>query len=525
MREIWFVDSADARTFHLYPTCPALEQAVQPVFSEQVAGLAEIVGTARFGDLRPCERCRQRAELEEGASQWAKRLKSSSPAAADALKWFLKGQAPSAAQIEGKEPLRTFQQNLRRLRVYTDRLEIVPPSLFSEPEPTAIPFTQIRDVRAISWIPLIRMPAVEIDSELDGEVFTDKFSMSILDSPEMVAASTQELVGATARPAGLSAFSAQTAEDAAPQADSAGGGGGGGSSGDGLRGELARLYDEGRRNGGSFSGAGGPAGVPFNGSGWDFADGVLAGCNDPESLKALAELLDEQVRLAKFFVEANANPLVVESWNRLEVTIDGCDIDWDWIPYTPGGPDDPFKGGGGAGKGGGGKGKKSGKPKPQQQGPREDPDEEWLRRHFPNMDLDRIKITGSRGKYNCAGHALGKRKEIWPTKAPDFYIDENEFEYFLAVQGWSDDPKGDRTLVVWRNEARGIVHVSLENPDGSLESKFGLAGPQVIHSIDDMEGNNFYPGMEIVERRVGRVVDKPVKPKPKKSDPPPKVKG
>jgi hypothetical protein len=538
MRDIWFVDSADAQAFHLFPDCAALNQSVQPIMVEQVDGLAEVIGTERYGDLWPCEKCRQRMDRESAETEWGERA-TSSAATSDAIAYLTKGEGMTPAMRAGDEPLRVFQQNFVKLKVFNDRFELKQPTLFGGEE-TAIPFAEVVELRAVPWIPIVQPPAVEIDSAMDGEVFTDRFEMSIMDSPEMVVSTVGSLAGLsdapplsggagtiTASRAGPPAATPPPAARTLPPAAEPG------SYGEGLRGELARMYDEGRQCGGSFFGADGAA---FGGSGWDWADGVLAGCNDAESLKNYAELLDEQVRLARFFIEANAIITTVESWNRLEVTVDGCDFDWDWIPYTPGGPDDPFAGGGGgggSGSGGGKGGNPSGSPKPpalkkvkgsppkfkkrypdMTPAERKEADRANLQYHFPNMKG--IEITGERGKQNCLAFAL---EVVIPNGKVGFEAgptSDKELDGLLAKYGWRDDPNGKVAIGIWTN-ANGISHISRVRSDTLHESKFGGGGIQSLHQVtetskgqfdDGFQHNNMYTGTRLRNIRRGTILQR-----------------
>jgi hypothetical protein len=530
MRDIWFVDSADAQAFHLFPDCAALNQSVQPIIVEQVDGLAEVIGTERYGDLWPCEKCRQRMDRESAETEWLERG-TSSAATGDAIAYLTKGEGMTPAMRAGDEPLRTFQQNFVKLKVFTDRFEFKQPTLFGG-EDTVIPFAEVVELRAVPWIPIAQSPAIEIDSAMDGEVFTDRFEMSIMDSPEMLVSTVGSLAGLSDAPppsAGAGSITASSSgpRAAAPPNAEADGDAGSGGYGNDLRGELARMFDEGRKSGVGFLGADGAA---FSGSGWDWADGVLAGCDDPESLKNYAELLDEQVRLARFFVEANAIMTTVESWNKLEVTVDGCGFDLDWIPYTPGGPDDPFVGGGGGGEGG----NPSGSPKPQgskkKKGPppkfkKRRPDmttAEWkeadrlnLEYHFPNMKG--IKITGNHNKQNCLAFALGVEvtdKKVWIEHKTA--ISKKELNSLLAKLPWRDDPNGKDAIGIWAN-GKGIIHISRKRSDTLHESKFGGGGIQSFHQVietskgkfdDGFEDNTMYSGTRLIEIRRGTVLTK-----------------
>ncbi|HEY6814577.1 MAG TPA: hypothetical protein VI168_03460 [Croceibacterium sp.] len=419
--------------------------------------------------------------------------------------------------IRGEEPFRVFQQNLAQLRVFSDRLEIKPPSLFGS-EPTVIRFSEIREVRAVSWTPLIQPPAIEIDSELDGEIFTDTFELGIFDSPEMLAISVEGLIkqpAAEARrpspapkapPASSKAAAANrgkpigaksAARREAPET----------SAPDGERAELAQLWDQTKQHGGSIFDAGSGAdltGSPMSGA--EFADWVLAGCDDPEAREKLRELLDEAMRFARMMAELKTNPLVIDSDGKLVVSIGKCELDWDWLepgddgyPAGAGGPNgepDPSAGGGG-GPSSPAPGKRKPRPKTQ-----EERDRAWLKQHFPKMDHAKVEITAGReNRYNCLGLALGLYRDVWGSGG----LSPAQLDEILGKAGFVDFADGDVEFAVWAGSG-GITHISRILPDGRHESKFGIGGIQIIHTPGDFKDNNFYSGIEIIGRRKGIVV-------------------
>ncbi|HEX8741659.1 MAG TPA: hypothetical protein VF712_00860 [Thermoleophilaceae bacterium] len=207
---VYHVDSTGATAFHWYLDCPALATAVHPIVERRVEGFALSVLADRHGELRLCERCRSRVEAEQGpAHAWVERAEAlplANAGSGEAATLLARG-SPTPEMRAGREPLRTYRQDFSRLRVFADRVEIERPALLRSPTPSVVYFSDLTDVRAVGWIPVVRAPAVELDFvDVAGDAVTERFELDLRDSPELLTECLRELAGATATEAAAAAL-------------------------------------------------------------------------------------------------------------------------------------------------------------------------------------------------------------------------------------------------------------------------------------------------------------------------------
>lgn len=215
-RSVYFVDSPGATVFHYFVDCPALGQAVYQIVEERIDDLAVTVATETYGDLPLCLRCKARVERDENlaADAWQDRATghreaSVAPQAPALTPYDVRSAIENAVaavfvdpfelseeQVAGTEPLLVVRQDLGELRIYGDRAEIDwLGTLFRGVPDIVMPYESVVDVRSLTWIPVVRTPAVFLDCVFDDEEVNEiKFGVDIRDSPEQIAAFLRELV-------------------------------------------------------------------------------------------------------------------------------------------------------------------------------------------------------------------------------------------------------------------------------------------------------------------------------------------